>query len=85
MTPFPMCPRWAVGGTARTTFVGSVKWRDDAPFGVRDLAELGEHARHVRGAESAELVVVTRTPPTEGAREDPAACWQPDGLLEAWA
>ncbi|MEV6593267.1 hypothetical protein [Streptomyces acidicola] len=55
-------------------FVGSVKWRDDATFDVRDLTELAQHARQVRGAESAALVAVIRTPPPEWVREDLAVC-----------
>jgi uncharacterized protein len=66
-------------------FVGSVKWRDDAPFDGRDLAELAEHARYVPGAEDAALVAVSRCPPHETAAARLAACWGPEDLLAAWS
>ncbi|MDT0342665.1 ATP-binding protein [Streptomyces litchfieldiae] len=71
---------------ARTVhFVGSVKWRDDAPFDGHDLAELAAHARHIPGAENARLVAVTRCPPLKAAGAGLAARWGPEELLAAWA
>ncbi|MEU5719994.1 ATP-binding protein [Streptomyces sp. NPDC020403] len=65
-------------------FVGSVKWRDDAPFGARDLAALSTAAEQVPGAGDAALVAVSRRPPTAAARRELAACWGPDQVVDAW-
>ncbi|MGP3968758.1 hypothetical protein [Streptomyces sp. 6N223] len=70
--------------SGRPRFVGSVKWRDDAPFDGRDLAGLAEQARYVPGAEEAALVAVSRCPASESAREGLAAWWGPEELLRAW-
>jgi hypothetical protein len=67
------------------SFVGSVKWRDEAPFDARDLAGLAEHARHVPGAEDAALVAVSRSLSNGPAPAGLAACWGPEDLLSAWA
>ena len=70
---------------ARTVhFVGSAKWRDEAPFDARDLSELASHAKHVPGAEAARLVGVSRRPPTGEALAGLASWWGPDDLLGAW-
>lgn len=65
-------------------FVGSVKWRDETPFGARDLAELVASAQHVPGAEGAALVAVSRRPPTGAAAEGLAAHWGPEDVIAAW-
>lgn len=68
----------------RVSFVGSVKWRDETPFGARDLAELVTSAQQVPGAEGAALVAVTRRPPTDAAAEGLAAHWGPEDVIAAW-
>ena len=40
------------------TFIGSITWRETAPFDGRDLAALASERRHVPGADSASLVAV---------------------------
>ncbi|MFJ6565943.1 ATP-binding protein [Streptomyces sp. NPDC091292] len=68
----------------RVFFVGSVKWRDEARFGARDLAELAASARLVPGAEEAPLVAVSRRPPTAEAADGLAAHWGPEDVITAW-
>lgn len=68
----------------RVPFVGSVKWRDETPFGARDLAELMASAQHVPGARDAALVCVSRRPPMRAALEGLTAHWGPDDVVEAW-
>lgn len=63
--------------------VGSVKWRDDKPFGSRDLNELASHARHIPGAERAALVAVTRSAPPN-LLDGLTACWGPEDIIGAW-
>lgn len=75
-----------VGGDApepsRIGFVGSVKWREDAPFAAAELEELARQRAKVPGAEAASLVVVSRTGVEPGLRAD--AAFGPDELLAAW-
>ncbi|MEK8144534.1 DUF234 domain-containing protein [Streptomyces sp. M10(2022)] len=59
----------------RISFVGSVKWRDETPFGARDLEELARSAQQVPGAQDAALVCVSRRPPTGVRWKD----WLPTG------
>ena len=40
--------------------IGSVKWREQAPFDRRDLAELATHRTRVPGAADAALIAVSR-------------------------
>lgn len=68
----------------RVLFIGSVKWRDETPFGVRDLTELASAAQQVPGAEGAALIAVSRRPPTGAAAEGLVAHWGPDDVLAAW-
>lgn len=71
---------------ARTVwFAGSVKWRDETPFGVRDLADLAAAARQVPGTDGAALVAVSRRPPTAEAAEGLSVGWGPEDVLAAWA
>ncbi|MGW0668980.1 ATP-binding protein [Streptomyces sp. NPDC002746] len=67
----------------RVAFVGSVKWRDETPFGARDLAELAASAQQVPGAQDAALVAVSRRPPTRAAAEGLAAHWGPQAVIAA--
>jgi uncharacterized protein len=61
--------------------VGSVKWRQTEPFGTNDLRELSRSAAQLPGAESVELIAVSRIP----ARVDGITrLWTPDDLLNAW-
>jgi hypothetical protein len=63
-------------------FVGSVKWRDKAPFDRSDLADLARVASLVPGADSrTPLVAVSRSGFTV---TDLAATFTPDTLLAAW-
>lgn len=68
----------------RLFFAGSVKWRDETPFGVRDLAELASAVQQVPGAEGAALIAVSRLPPTGAAAEGLAAHWGPEDVLAVW-
>ncbi|MFD7715632.1 hypothetical protein [Streptomyces sp. NPDC059814] len=68
----------------RVAFVGSVKWRDETPFGATDLAELVASAQQVPGAQDAALVAVSRRPPTRAAAEGLAARWGPEAVIAAW-
>jgi hypothetical protein len=65
---------------AEVTFVGSIKWRQAAPFDGRDLAALASDRRHVPGADSASLVAVGRTACTS----EPDAFYSAADLLRAW-
>ncbi|WLQ41239.1 ATP-binding protein [Streptomyces laculatispora] len=68
----------------QVAFVGSVKWRDETPFGARDLAELVASAQQVPGAQGAALIAVGRRPPTDAAAEGLAAHWGPEAVIAAW-
>jgi AAA+ ATPase superfamily predicted ATPase len=63
-------------------FVGSVKWRDDAPFNAEDLRELAKNRAQIPGAETAKLVAVSRSGFVDGLDAD--ATFGPDELLAAW-
>lgn len=66
----------------RLAFVGSVKWRERAPFDPADLAELARVAGAVPGyAPGVPLVAVSRSGATAS---DLAAVWTPAELLSAW-
>ena len=63
-------------------FIGSIKWREKAPFDRSDLSELARLASFVPGADSATpLVAVSRSGFTV---TDLAATWTPEDLLAAW-
>jgi hypothetical protein len=64
----------------RVSFIGSIKWREVAPFDARDLAALASQRPAVPGADQAPLVAVARTSCT--ARPD--AFYSPADLLKAW-
>ncbi|MFJ8858340.1 ATP-binding protein [Streptomyces sp. NPDC102451] len=66
------------------SFVGSVKWRDETPFGAHDLAELAAAARQVPGAQDAALVCVSRRPAPGTRIEGLAAQWGPEDVVAAW-
>ena len=67
---------------SRIGFVGSVKWRENAPFDRSDLAALASVTAAVPGASSdTPLVAVSRSGVTA---EGLAASWGPDDLLSAW-
>lgn len=66
----------------RIGFVGSIKWRESAPFRDEDLSELVHH-RSVLTDELVPLVAVSRS----GVRTrdtTPVAAYGPDDLLAAW-
>lgn len=66
----------------RIGMVGSVKWRENAPFDRSDLAALAASAASVPGASpSTPLVAVSRSGVTA---EGLTASWGPDDLLAAW-
>lgn len=67
-------------GPRDVTFVGSIKWRDRAPFDGEDLRRLAAHRSHVPGAEAARLVAVTRS----GCTAEPDAVYSPVDLVAAW-
>jgi len=65
----------------RISFTGSVKWRENMPFGERDLADLIRHRSRLPGAdESTPLIVITRS----GATVKSPIMLSPDDLLAAW-
>ena len=67
---------------AALAFVGSIKWREKAPFDRSDLSELARLASFVPGADSATpLVAVSRSGFTV---TDLADTWTPEDLLAAW-
>lgn len=69
--------------TAQDLFaVGSVKWRENAPFDVRDLAALARAGVEVPGAADLPLVAVSRTGFT--STDLLLHSWGPDDLLSAW-
>lgn len=63
------------------SFVGSVKWRERAPFDRRDLLGLAAAREHVPGAEDARLVGVSRS---GFATDELDVALVPRDLLEAW-
>src|SRR5690606_10329888 len=65
---------------AEVTFVGSIKWRETAPFDGRDLAALVSDRKYVPGADAAPLVAVARTACTA----EPDAFYSAADLLRAW-
>jgi AAA+ ATPase superfamily predicted ATPase len=64
------------------SFVGSIKWRENAHFTRRDTEDLIELRGHVPGAGGARLVGVSRRGFVAGAGLD--AELSPDELLRAW-
>jgi hypothetical protein len=68
------------GDPTDVTFVGSVKWREDAPFDPDDLRRLAVHRLHVPGAEAARLIAVSRS----GCTAAPDRLYTPADLMSAW-
>jgi uncharacterized protein len=67
----------------RLAFVGSIKWREHAPFDRSDFAALARDAAQVPGFDpSTPLVAVSRSGATA---TDLAAVWGPNDLLGAWS
>ncbi len=64
----------------RVSFVGSIKWRDSAPFDDDDLRRLAVHRSHVPGAEASPLIAVSRS----GSTARPDALFGPVELVAAW-
>ena len=63
-------------------FVGSIKWRETAPFDRTDLVALARDASSVPGfGPATPLVAVSRSGSTS---RDLATLWGPDDLLAAW-
>lgn len=62
-------------------FLGSVKWRERAPFDREDLLELAAHRARVPGADRARLVGVSRA---GFATEELDAALTPNELVAAW-
>lgn len=71
--------RWP--NARKVTLIGSVKWRDQAPFGRRDLEDLIQHRVHVPGASDAALVGVSRT---GFAVDGLDRAYSPFDLVRAW-
>lgn len=63
-------------------FVGSVKWRERAPFDRRDLLELATARERVPGASGARLVGVSRS---GFATDELDVALGPEDLLRTWA
>lgn len=62
--------------------LGSVKWREEAPFGSRDTLALQKAGASVRGAEAAALFAVSRTAVSDNAGLN--LVLSPDDLEQAW-
>jgi AAA+ ATPase superfamily predicted ATPase len=71
--------RWPNAG--KVTLAGSVKWREQSPFGRRDLADLIEQRAHVPGAADAALVGVSRS---GFAVDGLNRAYAPSDLVAAW-
>jgi AAA+ ATPase superfamily predicted ATPase len=71
--------RWPNAG--KVTLAGSVKWREQSPFGRRDLADLIEQRAHVPGAADAALVGVSRS---GFAVDGLDRAYAPSDLVAAW-
>ena len=70
------------GRPTKLEFVGSIKWRESAPFDRSDLAELARLASFVPGFRpDVPLVAVSRS---GFDVSDLAATWTPEELLAAW-
>jgi AAA+ ATPase superfamily predicted ATPase len=65
----------------RILVVGSIKWRERAPFDRKDLLALASQRARVPGAEDAALVVVSRSGVSV---QDVDASFTPEDLLAAW-
>jgi hypothetical protein len=75
-----------VGGTdpqppTEVSFLGSVKWREQAPFDREDLLKLAAHRAHVPGGERAHLVGLSRV---GFATDELDVALTPDELVAAW-
>lgn len=70
------------GKDERVAFLGSIKWRDDQPFSIRDLDELTARRGDVPGAAGAKIVAVGRAGGETGLEAD--AIFGPAELLAAW-
>lgn len=64
------------------SFIGSIKWREDRPFGRADTEQLILQRKQVPGADGALLVGVSRSGFAEDAGLDVALC--PRDLIRAW-
>lgn len=72
--------RWP--GARQVTMVGSVKWREQAPFTRRDLSDLAARRAQVPGAGDAALVAVSRVGyASEGGLD---RSYGPADLVAAW-
>jgi hypothetical protein len=71
--------RWP--NARKVTLAGSVKWREQAPFGRRDLTDLIEQCARVPGAADAALVGVSRS---GFAVDGLDRAYTPADLLAAW-
>jgi uncharacterized protein len=71
-----------VSAQGNVSFVGSIKWRDNAPFDTTDLSALARDAAAVPGSTTrTPLVGVSRSGFTVG---DLSLTWGPDELIGAW-
>ncbi|GAA3635461.1 ATP-binding protein [Kineosporia mesophila] len=65
----------------RVTAVGSIKWHDEAPFDVRDLARLAHHRDRLPGTDpDTPLIAISRT----GTSLPDLATLTPSDLITAW-
>jgi AAA+ ATPase superfamily predicted ATPase len=65
----------------RITAVGSIKWHEQSPFDVRDLARLAHHRDRLPGADArTPLIAVSRT----GTSLTDLTTFPPDQLITAW-
>ena len=72
----------AVDANGQVSFVGSIKWREKAPFDRADLAALARDAAAVPGYDApTPLIAVSRS---GFAVSDLTATWGPDELIQAW-
>jgi hypothetical protein len=78
-----------VGGDRQPTatelgFVGSIKWRDLAPFTRTDARALAEQARQVPGGGGVPLSGVAPNGATEAARSELAEVITAEDIVAAW-
>jgi AAA+ ATPase superfamily predicted ATPase len=65
----------------RITAVGAIKWHDEAPFDVRDLARLSQHRDRLPGATSdTPMIAISRT----GSSVTGLPVFTPTELINAW-
>jgi uncharacterized protein len=74
-----------IGVADRILAIGSIKWRNDRPFGVSDIADLYAARSIVPGCTDATLVIAaTRTPIQQGLTDEIDRIFRPDDLVNSY-